>query len=105
MMTEWEKKATAVKNYPNVILFFNDKMTSIKTYQDNIGNSSDKNGYASANAAIDIATSLKDISQGKMGTKDDKLEQMKAEHLLQMSILRTSNQSQDTELKDIGIQL
>ena len=80
------------KIYANAVVFFNIKMTSIETYQENSGNLEKKNGLESANAAIKIANSLKELLQEHMSSNDDKPKQSKNEHLLQMSMLRTANQ-------------
>ena len=61
MMTEWEKKATTDKIYANALTFFNNKMTSIDTYQENSGNSAKKNSFEGANAAVEIADKIKEI--------------------------------------------
>ena len=58
MMTDWEKEAMADKTYANTVLFFNDKMNSIETYQENSGNSAKHNGFGDANAAVEITKSL-----------------------------------------------
>ena len=105
MMTEWEKEAIFERTDANTFLFFNDTMTSIETYQENSENSSAKNGYASENTAIKISASLRGITQEQMGTKNDELEQAKTKHLLQMSTLRSANQPQDCDLKEMGHQL
>ena len=76
-------------------------MTSIETYKENSGNLAKKNGFKSANAAVKITDSLKELIQEHMGSKDEDIKQSKAEHFLQMSMLRTANQRQDTKLRDM----
>ena len=105
LMMKWEKKAAAEKNYANTVSFFNCKMTSIEKYQENSGKLAKKNEFKSANVSIKIAESPKCILQDQMGSKDEELKQSKAEHLLQMSTLRTANHRQDTELKDMELEI
>ena len=59
MMTEWEKKAATDKIYANAVVFFNDKITSIETYQENNCNLARNNWFGSANTAIKTDDSLK----------------------------------------------
>ena len=84
MMTEWEKKAAADKTYANAVIFFNDKMASIEKYQENSGNSAKRNGFESANSALEIADQMKSILKEHMGSAGEKT---KAEHLLQISTM------------------
>ena len=99
-MPEWEKKATDEKTHANAVLFFNDKMTSTETYQENSGNSAKRNGFESANVAVKIADLLKELLKKNMGSNKDDLKKSKAEHPLQIPMLRTSNHRQHTEMKD-----
>jgi len=72
MMTEWEKKAAADKTNANAVIFFNDKMVSIEKYQENSGNSAKRNGFESANSALEIANQMKSILKEHMGTSGEK---------------------------------
>ena len=87
MMTEWEKKATADKAYTNAVIFFNDKTASIEKYQENSGNSAKRNGFESANSALEIANQMKSILKEHIGSNE---EMTKAEHLLQMSTMQSA---------------
>ena len=95
MMTEWEKKAEADKTYPNAVLFFNDKMASIEKYQENSCNSAKRNGFESANSALEIADQMKSILKEHMGSNAEKTN---AEHLLQMSMMQTAKDHQEAEM-------
>ena len=59
------------------------------------------NGLKSANAAVKIVDSLKELLQEHMGSNEDDLKKSKAEHLLQVSTLRTANHCQDAKMKDM----
>ena len=89
----------AEKIYGNVVVLFFNKMTYIETCEENSGNLAMQNEFESVNLAIKIAESLKVILQDEKGLKDEELKQAKAEHLPQMSTLRTSHQRQDTKLR------
>ena len=98
MMTEWEKKAAADKTYANAVIFFNDMMASIKKYQENSGNSAKRNGFESANSALEIANQMKSIFKEHMGTSGEKT---KAEHLLQMSTMQSAKDRQDRKIANM----
>ena len=70
-MTEWEKKAIIDKTYDNSVTFFNNKMTSIETHQENSGNSTKKNGFKSANVAVEITDRMKEILQERIGLTEE----------------------------------
>ena len=98
MMTEWEKKATADKTYANAVIFFNDKMASIEKYQENSGNSAMRNGFESANSALEIADQMKTILKEHMGSAGEKT---KADHALQMTTMQSAKDRQDNEMADM----
>ena len=98
MMTEWEKKAIADKNYANAVIFFNDKMAYIEKYQENIGKSPKKDSFESANSALQVSDQMKLILKEHMGSNEEKT---KAKHLLQMSTMLAAKDCQDFEMSDM----
>ena len=98
MMMKWEKKATDDKTYANAVTFFYEKMTSIETHQENSGNLAKKNGFESANAAVEIADKMKEILQEHIGSNEEK---SNAKHLIQMSTLRSAKDLQDSEMSNM----
>ena len=95
MMTEWEKKAIVDKTYANAVIFFNDKMASIEKYQENSGNSAKRNGFDSANSALEIADQMKSILKEHMSSNG---EEAKAEHALQMATMQSAKDRQENEM-------
>ena len=51
------------ETYANAVTLFNNKMTSIETYQENSGNLGKKNGFESANAVVEISDRMKENLQ------------------------------------------
>ena len=70
-------------------------MAYIDKYQENSGNSSKKNGFESANSAVEIADQMKSILKEHMGSASEKT---KAKHLLQMSSMQSAKDRQESEI-------
>ena len=70
-------------------------MASIENYQENSGNSAKRNGFESANSALEIADQMKSILKEHMGSAGEKT---KAEHPLQMSTMQPTKVRQEAEM-------
>jgi hypothetical protein len=95
-MTEWSIKPAGEKLYPQAVIFFNLKMRNSEQYEAASGNSTAKNGFDSANAALEI-TELLNTAKADATAATEALQRRDEEHALAMRDMRTEMRKEAIE--------